>query len=322
MREVLPRELERRDDPVPAGDAVATQRLDVVAVRRAARRIVQRLVHDFDLVDIGVTRGHGRDTIPRFPRAARRSGSDLDPRRLLVAPDERVPLEREAVGLGQRIGRVGLRPVHDVARAFDRAPLAAVLRRHLVPVVSEVQRRGAGAPRGAEVLGLAGGDWRIGARVRRRIRRRRRRAGARGRSADVQIVHGVADAGAAERELVHAHAVFARSEWKVCVSAPSGTTQAAGPWLPVIFTHLKTLLPVRAAVEHGGGGIREAVPASFCSAHCAPTSGVFSPKPVAEIPAVVVGAIRAHAVARVELPVASGRKRHLSTCRCAARSAE
>ena len=55
--------------------------------------------------------------------------------------------------------------------------------------------------------------------------------------------------------------------WNVCVSAPAGTTQAAGPWLPVIFTHLKTLLPAVPPLSTVAAGFVKPVPASFCSAH-------------------------------------------------------
>ena len=62
-----------------------------------------------------------------------------DPARLLAAPDEVVLLERDVVVLGVLVHRVERRPVHLVARPFDGAPLARVLRRDLIPVHAEVR---------------------------------------------------------------------------------------------------------------------------------------------------------------------------------------
>ena len=52
----------------------------------------------------------------------------VDPVRLLVAPDEHVEMERQAVVLGQVVSRVQVVPVEHVACRLRRTPLARVLR--------------------------------------------------------------------------------------------------------------------------------------------------------------------------------------------------
>ena len=204
VREVLARQAERFEHPVPPGGAVAAERLDVVAVPGAARRIVQRLVHDVDLVDVRELLGDQPE--PLFDLGPLLvDGQALDPGRLLVAPDQRVHAERDAVGLGAVVGRPEVTPVHRVAGALDAAPLAAVLRRDLVEVRREIEvlRRARDA---TEELGLAGRDR----RARRRVRRRRRHGAA--REAVVEVVDGVEDALETERPLVDEQPVLAAGD--------------------------------------------------------------------------------------------------------------
>ena len=121
LREVLARKLEGLDHPVEAGGAGAAERL---AVRR---RRVQRFIENLDVFEIRITRGYRRHPFLDFLELFR-GGQRGDPARLLLAPEQRVELELETVRDGGLIGRVERGPVHGVARAFDAAPFARVLR--------------------------------------------------------------------------------------------------------------------------------------------------------------------------------------------------
>jgi hypothetical protein len=125
IREVFPRQREGVDDPVPAGVAIAAQCLDVVAVGGATRRVVQRLVDHFDLLDIRkLLRNRREPDANRFLLLGNRQA--FDPGRLLVTPEQRVPLERGAGGARLVIGRACRGPVEGRSRkrwiAVSRGP--------------------------------------------------------------------------------------------------------------------------------------------------------------------------------------------------------
>ena len=155
VREVLAREPERVEDPVVAravGAVVAAERLHVVAARRevralvlghrAVRRIPCRLVDDLQVVDVRVARRDGREPLLDLDELLVR-GQVRHPRRLLVAPQQHVEVELEAVCLGEAVRLVERRPAHrrGARRAGRTAPLPGVLRRDLVEPLRE---RGSG----------------------------------------------------------------------------------------------------------------------------------------------------------------------------------
>ena len=153
--EVLLRQAEGVEDPVPAGavGAVgAAERPRVVAAGvavvalvggvRAVGRIVQRLVDDLEPLDVRVALRDRREPLLDLHQLllGRQRGH---PRRLLVAPDEHVEVEREAVGLREGVRLVEVRPAHrrGPRRSGRAAPLARVLGRDLVEVLREQRAR-------------------------------------------------------------------------------------------------------------------------------------------------------------------------------------
>ena len=151
VREVLLRQPEGVEDPVPpraVGPVGPTERPRVVAAgaaavaliegRRAVGRVVQRLVDDLEPLDVGIARRDAREPLVDLHQLLL-SGQRRHPRRLLVAPDQHVEIEREVVGLGEGVDRVEVRPAHGRGsrRTGCAPPLARVLRRHLVEVLGE-----------------------------------------------------------------------------------------------------------------------------------------------------------------------------------------
>ena len=109
---------------------------------RAVRRIPRRLVDHLQPLDVRVAGGDRRE--PLLDLGELLLGRQRrHPRRLLVAPQQDVEVEREAVGLGEVVGLVELVPAHrrGARRARGDAPLAAVLRRDLVEVLREQRTR-------------------------------------------------------------------------------------------------------------------------------------------------------------------------------------
>ena len=100
---------------------------------------MQRLVDYFDLFQVRELGRDGGQPLVDFLELLL-GCQRVDPVRLLIAPEQHMPFENLAVVTGVFARRARLRPVVDVTRAFHRAPLAAILRRHLVPVGAEIQR--------------------------------------------------------------------------------------------------------------------------------------------------------------------------------------
>ena len=112
--------------------ARATQRLDEV------RRRVVRFIHHVDERRVRVALAE--QTHPLFDfRCLLLLGQAREPRRRLPTPDKRVLFEREAVVSRVLHFGVETRPIHLVARGFDRRPLALVLGRQLIPIVRKIR---------------------------------------------------------------------------------------------------------------------------------------------------------------------------------------
>ena len=184
--EVLLGQPEGVEDPVPAGaigavrtaerPRVVPARVAVVALVgrvRAVGRVVQRLVDDLQPGDVRVARRDGREPLVELGELflGRQRGH---PRRLLVAPDQHVEVEREAVGLGDAVRLVEVVPAHRrrARRPGRAAPLAGVLGRHLVEVLRE---QGPSELVDAPEPLVLPVDREARARLRRRRRRRQQR---------------------------------------------------------------------------------------------------------------------------------------------------
>ena len=305
----LAREAERLEHPVPARRAVAAERLDVVAVAGAARRIVQRFVDDVDLVDVRVAgRDAGEPLLDLLALLVDRQA--LHPRRLLVAPDQRVHPERDLVDDRAVVGRVEVAPVRHVALRLGAAPLAAVLGRDLIEVGREVQvlRRARDAP---EELRLPGRDR----RARRGVPGRRRHGAA--RQAVVEIVDGVEDALETEGPLVDEEAVFAARDLEGLGERAGGDDEPGDAGLGIaVRRQLDPLVDARghgAAADHAvARGTEADVPQVVGGGPVGTGRRVPRAERAAVVEAVVVGGGvggRADPQPDIQLPGAGGRER-------------
>src|SRR4029079_10799289 len=132
-RAVLVRPLERLGDPVVPAGSGAAERGDI---RR--RRVRRGLVDDVDELRVGVALAVQADPLLDLGLLVGLR-QPANPARLLAAPDEVVLLEGDVGLLGVVVHRIEGGPAHLIAGSLDRAPLARVLRRELVPVVDEVR---------------------------------------------------------------------------------------------------------------------------------------------------------------------------------------
>src|SRR3569833_3073789 len=224
IREELAGQRERVDDPVPSSGARTAQGVEVIAFSRTVRRIVQRLVHYVDLLQIReLARNGGEPDADCFLLLCYRQG--LDPGRLLTAPEQIVPLEDVAIAarlvirLARRIkiehrigkGRKSLIRRSKRGLRLGTTPQATKNQRHQKPVRAEVQRRISRTVGTAQEYGLTGRERLSRARKRGGISRGHRRAADARRTRRIQVLHGVAGIAGPAGELVEQKAVFACS---------------------------------------------------------------------------------------------------------------